>query len=58
MEKWNITIVIESDWDPSQILDNAIMIGHRLAEDIDGTCDEDEVCVSPHEPPKKEKWER
>ena len=53
MEKWTITIVIESDWDPGHILDNAIWIGHRLADDIDGTLNEDDVCVSPYKPEKR-----
>ena len=53
MEKWTITIVIESDWDPGHILDNAIWIGYRLADDIDGTLNEDDVCVSPYKPEKR-----
>jgi hypothetical protein len=54
MEKWTITLVIESEWwDPGRILDEAIEIGHRLAETIDGTCDEDDVCVTPYKPEKR-----
>ena len=47
-EKWTITLVIESDWDPVQILDESIEIGHQLADTLDGTCDENTVCVRPY----------
>jgi hypothetical protein len=40
-----ITIVIESDADPSQVLDEAIRVGETLADILDGSCDETQVSV-------------
>jgi hypothetical protein len=50
MEKWTITLVIESDSDPGKILDESIEIGHRLAETMNGHFNEDDVCVSTYKP--------
>jgi len=45
MERQQITIIIETDADPSQLLDLAIEMGNRLADDVDGTFDESTACV-------------
>jgi len=44
--RYLITIPIESDMDPSSILDEAIVVAEDLANRVEGTTDEDEVCVS------------
>lgn len=41
-----ITIVIETDADPSQVLDLAIEAAKAIAAEVDGEADEDSVCVS------------
>ena len=46
MYRYQVTIIIETEEDPSRVLDLAIEAGERLANDTDGTTDENEVCVA------------
>jgi len=46
MARHIITIPIETDADPSELLDMAQEWGQQLADELGGVCDVDEVCVS------------
>ena len=42
---YKVTLIVETDEDPGTILDLAIEAGSQLAEDTEGTTDENDVCV-------------
>ena len=52
MTTQRITIDIETDEDPSSILDAAQEIAHKLASRIDGAADDDRVSVQEVETPE------
>jgi hypothetical protein len=45
MNIYKVTVIIETDEDPSRMLDLAIEVGERLARDTNGTTDENDACV-------------
>ena len=53
-----ITMIIATDADPSQVLDEASTAAVRISEDVGGTMDEDDitsaVCVEEYTPPEGE----